>query len=59
MDLCSVGKNWPWCFNSSVRNKMLLRSRKAIIFVFCSISCILFFTSKKKKTQITTVVVVS
>lgn len=23
MNLCSVGNNWPWCFNSSMKNQTL------------------------------------
>lgn len=49
MDLCSVGNNWPWCFNSSMRNQPLLRSIKRIIIVYSCIICILFFNIKQKK----------
>lgn len=28
MDLCSMGNNWPWCFNSRMRNPQLLKNIK-------------------------------
>lgn len=35
MDLCSMGNNWPWCFNSRVRNLLLLKSIKRINIIVC------------------------
>lgn len=47
MNLCSVGNNWPWCFNSSMKNQMLQRTTKTIIICHSASSCV--FTPEIKE----------
>lgn len=44
--------DWPWCFNSSIKNQTLLRGRKTILLVDDSIRWVFLQHLKKKRTTL-------